>query len=324
MILYSKFNTERKKCFQLITKIQKTNKTLFSSKSSNIPESQKFLNSFYKKYDILIKNKFSLIPIKPKKISDTEISFEYQKLPTLERLLLSNLKTKNKKKFISLINDYIELIKSNKIKIEFVNSKFKNIFGNFGTGKKMECLQSGCLDLNFDNIIVDEKINKYKIIDYEWIFDNITIPYKYIIFRSIYSFYDNFSSYNPNTFCPFEEILKLVNINLQEQKEFISFEYNFQYYVYGNKFKKNTKIDDYNDYYLNHKFSHNKNIFFEDILKQIENQNFNKPSTKNNKEIDELNKKFNKFQDSKIFKIWEKYNQIKKKLSNFSLLSKFS
>lgn len=318
MILYSKFNPERKKCFQLITKIKKVNNIIISSKSSSNKKSQEFLNTFYDKYNLLVKKKSNFTPIKPQKISATEISFEYQKLPTLEYLLFLCLKAKDQEKFITLLFTYIDLLKKNKIKTEFVTPKFKKIFGTFGTKNKMECIQFGCLDLNFDNIIVDESKNKYKLIDYEWTFDKMPIPYKYLFFRAITVFFANFSNYNPNSFFPLEEIFKLVKITPKEQKIFINFEYNFQYYVYGNKFKKNIKTKEFYNNFLYQKNNLNQNNFFTNTLSQISNFQI-----ENKNQIDQINKEkeklmqdLNKIQSSKTYKLWQKYNQIKKMILN--------
>jgi len=250
MILYSKFNTERKSCFQLVTKIVKSKNYIYSTKSSCNPKSQIFLNSFFEKYKYLKNHNFSFIPLKPKKVSNSEISFSYQKYPSLEQLLFLSFQNNDKKTFISLIKKYLNTIKHNRLTNNILSPKFKNIFGDLHPKLTQNIFCIGCIDINFNNIFYDVKKKKYLLIDYEWTFIDVYIPYKYLFFRAISSFYANYFSYNLNIFIPLNTFYKLARITQNEQDMFIKFEYNLQHYVYGDKFLKNNKFDDFYQVYL--------------------------------------------------------------------------
>ena len=51
----------------------------------------------------------------------------------------------------------------------------------------MECGKEMNIDMSFDNIITDQTDNKYKIIDYEWVFP-FPIPVKFVIYRAVVCF----------------------------------------------------------------------------------------------------------------------------------------
>lgn len=248
MIIYSKYNSYRKEEFQLVTNIEKEEDLLFSSKIARNKNAKVFLASFFEKCDYLKKNMFSFDVIEPKKINDMKINFEYKKGKTLDSLLFEIIQKLNKEKFINLIKKYVGLIKKSEIKNDNLSPDFKEIFGGEDE-TKFDCAQVGCLDLNFDNIILDDNdSNKFWVIDYEWTF-NFPVPYKYLIFRALTAFYGNYFYYNLNkNFIKLSELYEIFEITPQEKNTFVNFEYNFQKYV-GNSF--NISLEDYYKNYGN-------------------------------------------------------------------------
>ena len=303
MIVYSKFNINRKPRFQIETRISRDSKKLSSIKKAHTTDSVDFLNSFYDKYNNLVKNNFSFTPIKPQKVSGVEIAFEYQKEPTLEHLLFSSLTNNKIEKYVALIKEYVELVKMNSIDHVYVNSRFKKIFGHQGTSIKMECMRLGCIDINFDNVIVCEN-KQFKLIDYEWTFSDTPVPYKYVVFRALISFYHSFSSYNLNQYYPIKTLFKDMGISLAEQKQFIYFEYNFQSYVQNNSFINNTKLHDY--------FSFLKHTLKQDLPKDKPLQN-RKDIIERDQKIEILSAEIEKIKSSNTYKIWQKYCQLRDK-----------
>lgn len=246
MIIYSKFNLHRKKEFQLLTTIESDNNFLFSAKTSQRKESENFLNSFFSKYENISAANLSIAPVKPQKISDTKVVFEYKNGISLDSLLLDAVIKKDKNKFLGFIEYYLNSIKDNEMTERTFSEDFEKIFGACPK-KKNAYLQIGCLDLNFDNIIHDEKSGKCCLIDYEWTFD-FAVPYKYVVFRALSNFYFRYYSYNLNKFIDISGLYKLAEISDDEKELFTRFEYNFQDYVNENfeavfggfeKFRKN-------------------------------------------------------------------------------------
>ena len=228
MIVYSKFNNNyRKKEYQLITSIVKNGEVFYSLKATQDKASNFFLNSFFDKYDYILANNFSIEVVRPEKVSDDKIKFKYQSGRTLGSLLFDEMQINNRDNFIFLIKEYVEFIKENVINSE-LSSEFGDIFGNTDNNRKVECLKIGFVDLGFDNIITID--GKYILIDYEWTF-KFPVPYKYVIFRAITSFYASNSIYDPNKFFPLDKVYDLIGISGKDEKEFISFEYNFRKHV---------------------------------------------------------------------------------------------
>lgn len=236
MVIYSKYNSNRKEEFQLITKIEKKDGILFSSKTAENEKAKTFLESLYKKYLFLRNNNFSLNLVKPEKVNDDKIIFEYKKGRIFSNLLFELSQDLDKDRFIQLLKKYFELIRKNEIKNEKLSPEFSKIFGNYDSSR-FNCIQIGCLDLNFDNVIIEnnkDNGDEFFIIDYEWTFE-FPIPYKYIIFRALASFYKNYFFYNLNkNFIPLSDLYHLFEITDKERDIFIIFEYNFQKYVYDN------------------------------------------------------------------------------------------
>lgn len=230
MIIYSKYNSSRRKDFQLVTKIEKEDGIIFSSKIAENEKAKPFLKSLFRKYQFLKDNGFSLHLVEPKKIDDEKIIFEYKNGKLLSSLLFKLVQDSDRDNFIQLLRTYFELIKKNKIKNEKLNPEFIKIFGN-NSDLEFDCVQIGCLDFNFDNIILEKSEKEFYIIDYEWTFE-FPIPYKYIIFRALVSFYKNYFFYNFNkNFIPLVELYDIFEITKKERDIFINFEYNFQIYV---------------------------------------------------------------------------------------------
>ncbi len=229
MIIYSKFNNHyRKEKYQLMTGVEYANNKLYFFKSAQNHKAMRFLNSFPDKYDYLLSNNFSIKPTDLTKVSNSKVRFEYVEGEILEKLLFDAFQKKNKKKIISLIKDYTKIIKRNSIKKELLSAEFQNIFGSYN--KKFDCVQIGCLDLNLDNIIFNKDTSSYSLIDYEWVF-KFPIPYKYIIFRGLSSFYSVYNDYNLHSVLPLRLLYDLVGIDKDNEKDFIVFEYAFQKYV---------------------------------------------------------------------------------------------
>lgn len=294
MIIYSKFNSNRKACYKLITRIETEGNIRIATKESYDNESIIFLNTIYDKYNYLKNNHFSFEPIEPKKYKNTKISFEYQETPTLKTLLIKSFKEKDRSVYISIIKEYLIKIKQNEIKNELPSNDFISIFGD-SEKHKMECLKVSCIDLNFDNIFYNIKSKKYNLIDYEWTFLNFSVPYKYIFFRAITNLYSDQFEYKLTEFCPLKDIFKIANISDKEEQLFINFEYNFQCHIYDNNFKKNITFSEHLSNYTQLKTPHTFNetpLFL--------------------KERDKLQSELNQIRSSKFYKLWQKFNDFKK------------
>jgi len=225
MIIYSRFNPNRKKQYQLTTAIEKRGNKLFVTKTASSKNSITHLNQIAKNNEKLIKTHF-LPKCAPliEKLND-RLVFQYIKGSSLESLLIKSFLSDDKIRFEKLLNYFTLWLNNNKTLPQFLSSEFIKQFGNFKSTKKYVCVKLGVVDLNFDNIIFNKDIPY--IIDYEWIYD-FPIPIKFILFRSLIHLYSSLWQYNINQFIPLSNLYSKYEITTQEKNDFIKFEYAFQ------------------------------------------------------------------------------------------------
>jgi hypothetical protein len=226
MVFYAKYNNSRKRQFRLATTIAKTEGGYIVTKKAQSKESRAFLASLEDKYDFLVNQKSEFFMDAPVRVSPEEVSFKYRSGITLERSLLDAFEDRNINDFKSLLLRYEAILKKGTVE-GFLSNEFLEVFsGNNNTPVLLQ--KFGCLDINFDNIIVSGE--KLFLIDYEWTF-TFPLPYKYIIFRAITAFYYANRSKSLYDFLSLEEVYDIVSLSKTERETYINFEYNFQNYV---------------------------------------------------------------------------------------------
>jgi hypothetical protein len=228
MITYSKFSTNRKKEFQVITTIEHRAHNYIINKLPATKDAVPFLYSLIDKYEQIKKFNTPFTVSKPYRADKNKISFQYLDQDSYDSILSKALINRNKEGFLNIFDKYCKLIRSIPT-VEFTpNEQFSAIFG----GHLNQALNSsaiGCLDLNFDNILVDD--NSTTLIDYEWTFP-FPIPLDFIIFRAITGFYGSKKSYRPNSLVSIFELFNRAQISQELCISFLKLEESFQYYVY--------------------------------------------------------------------------------------------
>ena len=244
-ILFAQANLLRKREFQLQTIIFEENKKIFVRKNTLTNQSKNHLNQIKINYLIIKKN--SINTAKIIKFDSDFVDFEFLNFPSLEKLIEEQIYEQDFKSLNQLINIGINFIHSLKtIKINpYQNKNFIKIFDPKESIKQNpeECLKLGILDLNFDNLLLNQKKNQIYLIDFEWFFD-FPIPKKFIIFRSVFYLSLHLQSLIKNRCSqkfPCLEILKnfyvpkifweKLNMKMDEVKKYYFWEINFQNYV---------------------------------------------------------------------------------------------
>lgn len=315
MILYSKFNQNRKAIYQLITIIKREKHRTVVYKIPQSESSIPHIQNIYKNYKKIKTNKFVPSCI-PSHLSNNKISLNYIKNVSLENILRQSVIKTDKNTFLTTLNNFVKLLKKNHILHQIPSPQFIKFFGKpYQSNKKLDCLSFGIVDLNFDNILFKQN-GKLVIIDYEWVF-NFPIPLNYIIFRSLTHFYSSNWQYNPNKIIPLSYLYKHFNISKLDKKSFIKFEYNFQ-----KKIVKKESLPSYKDftnYYLkleNKIYTETKPSFNRLTIKQLQSSNKNlvsqfKTSQQHSrhlqKDINTLNKTIINFKQT--IKETKKHNQ---------------
>jgi len=226
--LYVKYNTSRKRKFQLLTQVREEGEEMCVFKCAKDIEAQEFLNYIYQMYEILDKSK---IPFKVNRIlekKDTYLKFEFIQ----GSLWLSDLEDMASRDslntFISELEQFQNLLENFPSENNTLSSDFIDVFGDFSKKQNYNLLYPGVLDLNFDNILKDKKGNLH-LIDYEWTF-NFAVPTRYILYRSIFNIFVELR-YLQNKNITLETIENHFQFTLDEITTYLKWEENFQRYV---------------------------------------------------------------------------------------------
>lgn len=232
-VIYSKFSCERKKEFQIVTKIDEENNIRHIQKQALSKEGYAHIGTLIEKMDKLIHSESyrNVCIVKSELIDKGTVELEYINGRTFEEIVNEKAKPENTDELIKIIKDFFNMFEVKK-KFEFTEG-FKKVFGDIELKEDYLCTDVSNIDLLFSNVIVSD--DKYYVSDYEWVFD-FTVPFKYIIFRSI-AFNIMISQIGRDNI---DKIYRSFDISQEEIDIFYKMEMNFQKYVSGVKV-----LDDY-------------------------------------------------------------------------------
>lgn len=227
-VIYSKFSSERKKQFQIVTKIIEENNKRYIKKQALSKEGYAHIGTLIEKRDRLINSKsyrnVFIVGSELKNEGTAELEYIYGR--TFEEVINDRAKHGNTDELINTIKDFFNLFE---IKTKFKCSEgFRKIFGDIEIKENYLCMDVSNIDLLFSNVILND--NKYYISDYEWVFD-FEIPFKYIVFRSI-AFNTAISKLGKDNI---DKIYGSFDISKEEIDIFYKMEVSFQNYVSGIK-----------------------------------------------------------------------------------------
>ena len=231
---YVRFSTERSDKYKIRTEIQKERKTniLRVCKFAEDAKSVEHIKNIYLCYLKLLE-KFECANIEINKcdiLSERAISFEYIQGESLDYIIDSMLRTKNREGAKSLIRTYVDAVYRiyNDCSTEVNQSDFQSVFGVYRFQNNTVWSNYVDVDMIFQNIIVDPD-NRWNVIDYEWTFP-FAIPINFVIYRAIFFYYYQSEVCRTN-FNNIEELYTLVGITSEETAVFSMMESNFQEYV---------------------------------------------------------------------------------------------
>jgi len=184
MIVYSRYNSQRKPEFRLITVFEKNGPELIVKKIAEDKNSRIFLESFFQKYEDLAKLDLLVTLLKPEKQGNCVV-FPYCHKKTFQTVLLDLLSKNLKDDFWKMLKSFKGVLNSFPKITSLPDRYFMEKFGESGV-ENFESINPSVLDFNFDNIFVSDQ--KYVLFDYEWTF-NFPIPIEFILFRSCYYFF---------------------------------------------------------------------------------------------------------------------------------------
>lgn len=232
MNTYARFNNKRKKDFDLVTAVRICDGEESFVKYANVPEARPFLEVFPEKYSLL-RDQTSFNPVACH-LEGEHVFFEQGRGESFDQILMRCVQNHDKEAFLKNIALFDSFLRSNIAQTISTDKEFTKIFGpvkSSAKGKKVEMLSVGCVDISLNNLFYDEAASKCSLIDYEWIF-SFPVPYKFVLWRALYMFYQEHSAYQLNQILvPLHDLYDTYDITDVECDIFIQWEYHFQEYV---------------------------------------------------------------------------------------------
>jgi hypothetical protein len=156
-----------------------------------------------------------------------ELLFEYISGRSFEARLVEVLVLKDRAALLTILQEYAHLVAH----IGAVAEKpIAEIFGVAVNLPDELCLNTANIDLSFANVFCLDAPGEYAVIDYEWVFEDI--PVSYILFRSVYHLYNQYTDYLAPYFT-LEQLLESVGVTSQHSSLYLKVEQAFQQHVYG-------------------------------------------------------------------------------------------
>lgn len=231
-MLYSKYNSLRKPEFRIVTEIREDSREKYVVKRASEPVAEQQIVRIADNRKLL-KDYYTDIRVIPVQKKGNSLVFPFISGISLEEKLLQY--SSNREDLMQEAKNLLETILS--IREEHFcrfekTGEFRKIFGNTDfSGVPAVCPAN--VDALFSNFM--ESKGQVYCIDYEWLF-NFSVPLDFIRYRILRylhyelqnSVFDGFSR---------EEFLEQFGINKEDQVIYEQMEYNFQYYVHGEKLK---------------------------------------------------------------------------------------
>lgn len=242
MIAYVRYNSYRKREYQVITTVVREEEGFRVVKRSNGPEARPFLLSLRDKYKYLCEADLPLGFAEPVLESDG-ISFQYLEGRPLDSLVCDAVRNGDAEAMRRIFRDYRDLIgQVPRGEMDTGNEDFKRFFGRIGDGGTNECLAVGCLDLILENIFVTG--DGHRLIDYEWTFP-FPLPVSLVCFRTLMNTYLKYQPYKINELLPVEVLLDDFGIGRDQMEALIRMEWHFQQAVN----QEVMELDKYREHY---------------------------------------------------------------------------
>ena len=149
-------------------------------------------------------------------IDDQTVEFEFIEGETLTEILLKAIREDDKNGFENIIDEYKKII--------------TNVFGNGKSYNEIinSTVKNANIDLSFDNIIKGSE--GYKIIDYEWIMDDVEILF--IVYRAVYALVVKYGS-SINKVMSISEFYQMFNINSENTEKYEFMNQELMNYICG-------------------------------------------------------------------------------------------
>lgn len=239
---YVKLSVDRDNMYQISTLIKKNENEITVEKHALQSEGETHIQNicvFEKK----LAERFGdtdLVIVESKKTEEGVIS-PFVSGVTLGKVLEDLHDQGDAKRGSELVDTYARyLFSGTEYKYFTPSETFREVFGDVSFDKKLHIAKVSDLDLNFDNIILNDRWN---VIDYEWSF-NFEIPQEYILYRGLYFWRQNSGGKTLGKDLDFW--LDRFGISDEDTKTYMEMEHAFQKYVYGTKTNLGDELQKFN------------------------------------------------------------------------------
>ncbi len=232
MVLYTKSNPHRLPQFQIVTRIERREKTntVIVTKKAATQEARAHIESLLVNFHRL-QQAYSLDYLhiaKPIRESDDVVQFEYIDEQTLQQKIVECLYRKDKKAVLAVVQSFSDLIHGMAVPFEetATQKKEEDIFSNITFSQNL-VLIDGCIDYNFDNITLSPTSGQYTIFDYEWSVPGV-VPIQFVLWRALFYAYAQLEVIGIKQLCTIDEWFQIAGITADDERAAVRAEVRFQ------------------------------------------------------------------------------------------------
>lgn len=226
-VIYSKFGSDRKKEYRIMTSIVKENNKLVVYKSGIDSTRTNHLEQLSKHEQENLNEK-----LKPLvgEWTDNGLRYKYLHEKTFEQIIREKMQINDKASIYSVLDDlFNDALYVDAFENDYLTNEFIKVFGETALNEtKVKCIQPANIDLLCSNIFCNG--DGYSVIDGEWIFD-FPVPVDFIIWRNIEELYNKIGYLN--NVIPKDEMLQHFCIDKERQITFVSWNRHFVYKYVG-------------------------------------------------------------------------------------------
>ncbi len=280
-VLYTKYNSFRKKEYQIKTTLYEENEKKYVSKKALNKETVSHIERIYSNSEVLRKL-YNSVEILPCKLDGDELIFDFVQGKTLLDEISYDFKDIDE--LVSVINEKLGIVFDidDRYICKFeLSEKFSDVFPEC-IPDAVDAYSVSNLDSNLDNFIINDK--KFYCIDYEWVAD-FDIPIDYLKYRVLLYFYISRRPYLEKVI-GLNDFIERFGISEDSQALYFRMEHCFQLYVTKSNndllfpvsfYKKSTSLIEMMNAFEENKVLRNKSEQIESELKSqralIDSQN---------------------------------------------------
>ncbi len=225
-LLYCQGSINRKKEYQVITRIEMEDKRKFVRKRAVYEEGAKHVLQTYKNEQIMKLTHADIIPVSIIDEKNMEIVTPYIEGKTIGELLRVALCEDNTREVKNILTIWKKAIIGNHNLCTFhMTEEFSEVFGKIDLPEGVQALKVANFDAIASNIMIQED-GTVQCIDLEWVF-SFPVPLDFLLYRVMNDFYlDN------SDVCRLEELIREIGIDTTYENLYIDGIKSFVKYVF--------------------------------------------------------------------------------------------